>query len=243
MAQDLARDHLTHDGRHEARGAQVGALGARGTRGGGDANGLFAGVEDAQVADAALAAFLAHDARKGAVDRLVHVGDAQALGVDLLGAAHGADELEAALLGQGGEGELGGNGIDGIDHVVDVATRLLEAGLVQFYEVLGEHEGVVCEDAAARIDIGDHGGHDVDLAFAHGALECDGLAIDVGGGDHVLVHDGERPDAAARERLDAARAHATATEYEHTGVFETGEPFVAEHDAQAVLHRFHGCSS
>ena len=105
--------------------------------------------------------------------------------MEFLRPAHGADEGKAALLGERGDGELRGDGVDGVDDVVEASARRGEAGVDELFEVLGEHEGVARDDAAGGVDVAHHRGHDVDLACAHGALEGDGLAIDVRGRDDV----------------------------------------------------------
>ena len=95
------------------------------------------------------------------------------------------------------------------------------------------------KDAAGRADICDHGGHDVDLALTNRTLEGNGLTVDVGGRDHILVDDEEGTHTSARERLNAARPNATAAEHEDAGAFKASEAFIAEYDTQAVLHGFH----
>lgn len=125
--------------------------------------------------------------------------------MNLLGAPHGADEFKASRLRESGEGELGGHRVDGIDHVVNMPICLCKADVVEVFEVLRKDESVMGKDAAGRADICDHGGHDVDLALTNRTLEGNGLTVDVGGRDHILVDDEEVPTpprASASTQLD-----------------------------------------
>ena len=72
--------------------------------------------------------------------------------------------------------------------------------------------------AAARVDVADHLFRHVDFATADGAVVCDGLAVDVAGGNYVLVDYGESAHAAARQGFNAVGAHAAAAKDRYAGL-------------------------
>ena len=57
------------------------------------------------------------------------------------------------------------------------------------------------------IDLRDHLAHDLGLGLADGALKGDGLAVDVAFLHVIGIHDDKRANTAARQGLDAVRAH------------------------------------
>lgn len=126
LADNLAGNHLTHDGRHKAGGTQLGTLVDVGRVAGLGLNRFLAAKQHVQTLDSALLTFFAHDAAHGVTYRIENVGKAEALGMELVGPAHGANQTNVVVLSIFGNGELGRDGVDGVDDVVELAVRLLQ---------------------------------------------------------------------------------------------------------------------
>lgn len=224
-AQHLSGYHLAHDGRHERGGAQVRPLAALRTLAHGHRHGLLARVQHAQAADAAFARLLAHDSAQRAVHRVEHVGEPESFGPQLVGRSHAADEAHAVRIGVLRDGQLCRDRVDGVHHVV----HPVGVGVQEFGHVLGQHEPVERLHLRLGVDVGDHRARHVHLLTADGAAKRDGLAVDVAGLHHVVVHHDEPPHAAARQRLDAVRAHAAHAQHHDGGIREARQA-VASHD-------------
>ena len=149
--------------------------------------------------------------------------------MQLVAAAHGAHELEVVFLGIERHGEFGRDGVDGVDHVVDVPAGRVDHLAKERVDVLGQDVIGAFDDGGLGVDIVNHGFHHIDLATSQRAVERDGLAVDVARGEHVLVEDDKVPDTAACERFAAVGAHTAAAEHEHACVGEFVER-LAPHD-------------
>ena len=100
--------------------------------------------------------------------------------------------------------QLGGDGVDRIDHIVEL--RQVERRIRRVKCLERVH-------GAARVDIRDTAAHDLDLGLAGGGGERDQLAVAVGERDFVVVDQRQRTDARARERFARKRADPAYTEY------------------------------
>ena len=75
--------------------------------------------------------------------------------------------------------------------------------------VIGGLHGV--EDGG-RVNIPDAGGHGLSLGLAHGGGQSFQLAVDVGDGDGVVVHQRQLAQAGPGKTLGGIAAHAAQTE-------------------------------
>ena len=95
-------------------------------------------------------------------------------------------------------------------------ARLRARVLDERRDVAGQHEGPARDDADVRIDALDEQARCVDLAHADRFRPSERLPVNVARRDLVAVDDDDRSYGAARERLDAVRAHA-ARAHDHDG--------------------------
>lgn len=115
--------------------------------------------------------------------------------MELVGPAHGANQTNVVVLSIFGNGELGRDGVDGVDDVVELAVRLLQNAREELVDVVAQQVFGAFDNGGGGIDIADHGIHHVHFALADGAVKGDGLAIDIAGRDDVLVQNDEMTDA------------------------------------------------
>ena len=105
-------------------------------------------------------------------------------------------------------------------------------------DVAGQHEGPARDDADVRIDALDEQVRRVDFAHADRFRPSERLPVNVARRDLVAVDDDDRSYSAARERLDAVRAHA-ARAHDHDGRGPlTREPRGAPEDFEPRCSRF-----
>ena len=185
-------------------------------------------------------ALFAHDTAHGVAHRVKDIGEAQAFGMQLVAAAHGAHQANVVVLSILGDGELGRDGIDGVDNVVERATCLLQNAREEFVDVVAQQVFGALDDGGGRVDVMDHGLHDVDFTLADGAVKRDGLTVDIAGRNDVFIQNYEMADAAAGECLAAVRAHAAAAEHQHRGVGEFVERLAPHDDLELGVARLDG---
>ena len=157
--------------------------------------------------------------------------------MELVGPAHGANQTNVVVLSIFGNGELGRDGVDDVDDVVELAVRLLQNAREELVDVVAQQVFGAFDNGGGGIDIADHGIHHVHFALADGAVKGDGLAIDIAGRDDVLVQNDEMTDAAAGECLAAVGAHASAAEHQHRGGGEFVERLAAHDDFELGIAR------
>lgn len=104
---------------------------------------------------------------------------------------------------------------------------MLQNAREELVDVVAQQVFGALDNGGGGIDIANHGFHNIDLAFADGAVKGDSLAIDIAGRDDVLVQNDEMTDAAAGECLAAVGAHASAAEHQHRGISELIECLAA----------------
>ena len=145
---------------------------------------------DFEMLDAALFAFQADDARERADRGLVDIRDFEAGRVKLVARTHGADKRHAQPVAFGDEVQLGGYGVDRVDHIVEL--RQIERGVRRVKILQRMH-------SAAWVDVRDARAHDLDLGHAGGGSERDQLAVAVGERDVIVVDQCQFAYARARE--------------------------------------------
>ena len=192
-------------------------------------NRFLAAKQHAKALDATLFALFAHDAAHRVAHGVKNVGKTQAFGVELVGPAHGANQMNVVVLSIFGNGELGRDGVDGVDDVVELAVRLLQNTCEELIDVVAQQVFGTFDDSGGGVDVVDHGFHYIHFALADGAVKGDSLAVDVAGRDDVLVQDHKMTDAATGKCLAAVGAHAAAAKHQHRGVGEFIERLAA-HD-------------
>ena len=203
-------------------------------------NRFLAAKQYMKTFDAALLALFAHDAAHGIADRFENVGKAQALGMQLVAAAHGAHQANVVVLSIFGNGELGGDGVDGVDDVVELATCLLKNAREEFVDVIAQQVFGAFDDGGGRVDVVDHSLHNVHFALTDGAMKGNGLTVNVTGRDDVFIQNYEMANAAAGKCFTAVGAHAAAAEYQHRGVSELVECLAAHDDFELGVARLDG---
>ena len=132
--------------------------------------------------------------------------------MQLVGAAHTGDERHPRAVGVLGDRQFCGNGVDGVDEHVDFPQVAVE----QRCHVVGAQEHVERLHLAVGVDVVHHVAHHFVLFAPERAVERDGLTVDVGQPDDVVVDDDQMPHAAARQRLHAVRPHAAQAD-DHDG--------------------------
>ena len=152
--------------------------------------------------------------------------------MELVGPAHGANQTNVVVLSIFGNGDLGRDGVDGVDDVVELAVRLLQNAREELVDVVAQQVFGALDNGGGGIDIANHGIHHVHFALADGAVKGDGLAIDIAGCDNVLGQNDEMTDAAAGKCLAAVGAHASAAEHQHRSIGEPIECLVAHDDLE-----------
>ena len=152
--------------------------------------------------------------------------------MELVGPAHGANQTNVVVLSIFGNGELGRDGVDGVDDVVELAVRLLQNAREEIIDVVAQQVFGALDDGSGRVDVVNHSLHDVDFALADGAVKGDGLAIDIAGRDDVLIQNDEMTNAAAGKCLAAIGAHTSAAEHQHRGGGEFVECLAAHDDLE-----------
>ena len=89
--------------------------------------GSFSGVENFQTRQISGLALLSHDPAEGADGGGVDIADLKELRVELVPRAHGGDEGNGVKMAVLGDGQLGGDGVDGVHHIV-YGEKLLRDG-------------------------------------------------------------------------------------------------------------------
>ena len=131
--------------------------------------------------------------------------------MNLVAGAHGRDHRYACRLGFFDNGQLAGDGIDGIHHIVVL-------GKIEPVLGLREVEGLVGTHLTVRID-----GMNPFLGYLHlvatdTCLGGNNLAVDVGASYGVIVHKIQRSYAGSRQRLYHVSSHAADAEDEHAAI-------------------------
>ena len=139
-----------------------------------------------------------------------------------------------------GNSELGGDGVNGVNDVVELATCLLKNAREEFVNVVAQQVFGAFDDGGGRVDVVDHGFHHVYLALADGAMKGNGLTVNVTGRDDVFIQNYEMANAAAGKCLAAIGAHASAAEHQHRGSGELVECLAAHDDLELGVARLDG---
>lgn len=171
---------------------------------------------------------LAHHAGQLAVVGARDVVDADLRGIDLAARPHRADHGDAALVGLRYEEDFGGEGVDGVDHVVErVGLENLDSALVA--EVLGD--GAYVE---GRVDVAKAVGEDVDFRPADGGVEGYELTVDVRRRHGVGIDNGEVSYAGAHEHLGGVGSYAAHPDHKDAERLKTRYGVGRKHERRAL---------
>ena len=154
--------------------------------------------------------FLPHDPRQGAEGGLVDVRDLKSGGVQLVAGAHRADEGCTGGVGHLCQQELGGDGIDGIHHIVIL-------GEVEFCCRIRQEEGREGTDLAVRVNGEDPLFGGIHLQLADSMMGGNDLPVDIRQADPVMVNQINGADAAAGQGLHHMAAYTANAENGHPG--------------------------
>ena len=184
--------------------------------------------------DLPLAALGAHDLGQRADGGLVDVRHLKAGGVHLVARAHGADDGGARLLGLDHKGDLAGDGVDGVHHIVVL-------GKVELILRFGGEEDLVSRDLDVGVDVMDALFRHIHLVLAHRLAGGHDLTVQVGQADLVVIDEVQRTHTAAGQRLDGIAAHAADAKHCHTGTVQLFHCFLAQQQLGAgilILHKY-----
>ena len=133
--------------------------------------------------DAPIPQFLAHDTGQGTAVGLGDVSQTELGGVQFVAGAQGHDEGNIQPPGGLRQVQLAGDQIDGVHDVVVAAAS--GEKVIPMSGVIGGLHGV---QDRVRVDIPDAGGHSLRLGQSHCGVQRLQLAVDIGDGDCVAVH-------------------------------------------------------
>ena len=175
----------------------------------------------------ALAQFLAGAGQEPVLLRPAQVGDAKLGGVHLApGPAHG-DDQDLASPATGDQQGL-------LPVVVDAVDDGVKAPVEEGVGVLGGEEVVHQVQGAVGIDRRDPLRQDLDLGHAEGRRQGDKLAVDVGLGHMIQVHQGQMPQSAARQGLHHPGTDAADADDGDPGLAQTLQPLAAIQGSDAA---------
>ena len=159
------------------------------------------GVDDLDPPDAALFQFPAHDGGERAGMRFGNIGDGQPLRGQLIAGAHRADDGGAGFFALLDDGQLGADGIDGVEDVI-------VGGEIEIGGVFGEIERAPLKDGAGGVDGTD--AHGCRLGFVHADRlpRGDELSVQIGHGDGIGIDEGDFSDTGTDQRLHGSSADA-----------------------------------
>lgn len=181
---------------------------------------------DRVVRDAGAAQLAAHDARERAAARLADVAELEPARVQLVAGAERRHDGNAARVRGADQIHLTGHEINAIGDVIilRVEKPLPRRRLVALGARINGDGGV---------NVVHTRGHDGRLRLADRRVQRAALAVKVALADGVLVHERERTDAGAGQRLGTPAAHAAETEHRHTAAPQARERALAEEHLRA----------
>ena len=131
-------------------------------------------------------------------------------GVQLVGRPHAGEHRHPGRPAPLDQQQLGGDGVDAVQHVV-------ELGQVNGAGGVGAIEQPQRRDPDGGVNVRDAGGHGVHLVLPQRGAQRHQLAVEVGGGDGVAVHQRQRAHAAAGQDLGGMAPHPADAEHRHAG--------------------------
>ena len=195
-------------------------------------HGRLLGVDHLQVLDFALAALGAHHLGQRADRGLVDIGHFKAGRVHLVACAHGADDGGACLLALHHKGQLAGDGVNGIHHIVVL-------GKVELVLCFRAKEAPVGGHPDVRVNVVDALCSHIYFILPYRTAGGDDLAVEVGQADLIIINQIQCPHAAARQRFHRVAAHAADAEHRHAGIVQFFHSFRAQQQLRAgilILH-------
>ena len=105
--------------------------------------GGLCGIYDLEMIHMAFAHLMPHDARQGTYLGVIDIRDAEGGGINLVSGTHAADDRHAGFLCCHDQVNLGGNGIDAVNHIVILGKVELIRGFrhVKVRETVTRHAG------------------------------------------------------------------------------------------------------
>ena len=178
----------------------------------------FLGVDHLQGVNATLFALLPHHLGQWTNGRLIDICHLEFRRVNLVAGAHGRDHRYACRLGLFDNGQLAGDGIDGIHHIVVLGKIEPVLGLRKIEALVGAHVTV-------RVDVMDTVRCHLHLVATDACLGGNNLAVDVGAGYGVIVHKVQRSHTGSRQRLYHVSSHAADAEDKHAAIGQAFHSF------------------
>mgnify|MGYP006908156038 CR=1 FL=1 len=167
--------------------------------------------------DAPVPQFLPHDPGQGTAVGFGNVRQPQLRGVQLIAGAQGHDEGDPQPPGGLRQVQLAAHQIDGVHNVV-VPAALREKPCPAFCAVKGLH-GV---QYRVGVDVGNAPGHRLRLGHPHGGGQGFQLAVQIGEGHRVAVHQRQFADAGAGQTFGSIAADTPQAEHDDVGLGQPG---------------------
>ena len=178
--------------------------------------------------------FLAHHPGQGAAIGLGDVRYLEEGGIQLVACAQGRDQGDVQLQGSLCQIQLAGHQIDGVHDVIVPAALREEA-----VPMSGVIETVDRMELCIRIDVPQTGGHRLRLGLTQGGVEGLQLAVQVGEGNGVAVHQGQLADSGPGQAFGGVAAHAAQPQQQHVGPSKPGLGLRAPQHLVAEKGMFH----
>ena len=154
--------------------------------------------------------FLTHHLAQRAHGSLADVSNLKHLAVQLIPGSHAADNRNPAFQCLLCQGYLCRHRIDGIDDIVRPLFKYL-------FQILRKNECLMCSHLRFRADIRDPFFHHFRLIPANRTVVSDGLPVDIGQRDLVIVNQYQPANPASCQRLYAVGAHAPHAKHHDAG--------------------------
>ena len=161
--------------------------------------------------DAQLAQLLPNDLRQRVHLGLRDVAHAESRGIELVGRTHAREDGHAELVAAAYQFELGRDGVDAVEHVVELRE-------VDGVGIFGQVELLIFHDLTVAVDVVDAGLGHVYLILADGREQGIDLSVDVGHTHAVVVDDVECAHTTAGQHLAGIAAHPTDAENGHAAL-------------------------
>ena len=186
-----------------------------------------------QVVDPPGAQLLPHDPGQRAAAGLGDIRDPQQLGLQLVAGAQGRQDGNSPQAGLLDQVQLAADQVDAVHDIVEFpGEKFLPMG-----GVIGGADRVYHR---VRVDVPHARRRDLRLILSHGGGQRAQLAVDVGYGYRVLVHQCQRANAAACQALSGVAAHTAQTKHRHMAAAELVQSGCAQYhfcSEKTLVHR------
>ena len=181
------------------------------------------------------AQLLAHDPRQRAAGGLGNVRHLQQCGIQLVAGAQCRQDGDAAQPRLLNEVQLAADKVDGVHDIVVVCGEKV----VAVRGVVGGADGVYPQSG---VDVPAAPCRRLRLGLAHGGVQRVQLAVDVGEGQGVLIHQRQLSHTAAGQTLSGVASHAAKAEHDHMAAGESVQRVSAQQHLCAQERFVHGVS-